>query len=185
MENNKKWNFWIDRGGTFTDIVAIDPKGHIHSKKILSNKTSSKEDAVLEGIKYFTENNKKNISSKYIDEVIMGTTVATNNLLTRKGKKTALFITRGFKDALKIGNQTRPDIFARAIKAITPLYSNVYEINERVLSDGRNIIKPSYKEIKNQMKKALKNGCKSAAIVLMHSWSHPKNEKLLEKKLIP
>ena len=56
MENNKKWNFWIDRGGTFTDIVAIDPKGHIYSKKILSNKTSSKEDAVLEGIKYFTEN---------------------------------------------------------------------------------------------------------------------------------
>ena len=179
--NNNKWNFWIDRGGTFTDIVAKDPKGNIHTKKILSNKLSSSQDAVLEGIQYFTKNSKTAISSKNINEVVMGTTVATNSLLTQKGEKTALFITKGFKDALKIGDQTRPDIFARAIKPRTPLYTNVYEINERISSNGRDIIIPDHKEIEKQMKNALKKGCKSAAIVLMHSWYHPKNEKLIEK----
>tara|TARA_B100000686_G_scaffold89006_2_gene95684 strand:+ start:13837 stop:17466 length:3630 start_codon:yes stop_codon:yes gene_type:complete len=181
IKKKEKWNFWIDRGGTFTDIVALDPKGIIYSKKILSRKNNSSEDAALKGINYFLKIDNKNINSNNIHEVRMGTTVATNTLLTHKGEKTVLFITKGFKDALKIGDQSRPDIFARAIKINKPLYSKVYEIDERISKNGKELIKPNLNNIENMMKNALNIGCKSAAIVLMHSWKYPKNEKLLEK----
>ena len=180
-KKKEKWNFWIDRGGTFTDIVALDPKGNIYSKKILSNKNNPSEDAAIEGIKYFLKKDNNNINFNNVNEIRMGTTVATNTLLTHKGEKTALFITKGFKDALKIGDQSRPDIFARSIKINKPLYSKVYEIDERISKNGKELIKPNIINIKSIMKNALNAGCNSAAIVLMHAWKHPKNEKLLEK----
>ena len=179
--NKMQWNFWIDKGGTFTDILAMDPYGNFYSKKILSNNTKDKKDASLEGIKYFLKKYEHEINYNNIKEVRMGTTVATNNLLTKKGENTALFITKGFKDALKIGNQSRPNIFARGIKNTNPIYKKVYEIDERISHNGKIIENLNKKNINNMMKNAIKSGCKSAAIVLVHAWKYPKNENILEK----
>ena len=146
---NNKWNFWIDRGGTFTDIIAKDPLGKFHKKKILSHNPIFYEDSIIEGIKYFLKAKSINeINSKLINEVRVGTTIATNALLTRAGDKTCLFITKGFKDSLQIGDQTRPDIFARKIFPKKKLYNDVYEIDERLSSTGKTLLKLNIDEAK-------------------------------------
>ena len=179
---NNKWDFWIDRGGTFTDIVAIDPNGVFHTKKILSHNPSFYKDAIIEGIRQFLKTKKnKRICSNLISEVRIGTTVATNTLLTKTGDKTCLFITKGFKDSLKIGDQSRLDIFARRIIPHKTLYDNVYEIPERLSNTGKVLVKIDIKNAKILMKKALNKGYKSIAIVLIHAWKHPKHEKILKK----
>ena len=179
---NNKWDFWIDRGGTFTDIVAIDPKGVFHIKKILSHNPSFYKDSIIEGIRQFLKTKKnKNICSNLINEVRIGTTVATNTLLTKTGDKTCLFITKGFKDSLKIGDQSRADIFARRIISNKMLYNTVYEISERLSNTGKVLVKIDINKTKILMRKALNRGYKSAAIVLIHAWKYPKHEKILKK----
>src|SRR5215469_1289382 len=111
-----KWEFWIDRGGTFTDVVARDPAGRILARKFLSDNPEAYADAALQGIREFLEIEPGAlIPAERIEAVKMGTTVATNALLERKGDRTVLLITRGFRDALRISYQARPDIFAQKI----------------------------------------------------------------------
>ena len=132
-----KWDFWIDRGGTFTDVVARDPSGQVHAKKVLSENPEAYDDAALEGIRRFLEvASDAPIPAERIATVKMGTTVATNALLERKGDPTLLVITTGLKDQLEIGYQERPDIFAKEIIKPEMLYARVAEAGERIMADG-------------------------------------------------
>ena len=133
----KKWDFWIDRGGTFTDIVGRDPQGGLHPHKLLSENPESYRDAAVQGIRdLLGVKSGELVPTHLIADVKMGTTVATNALLERKGQATALLITKGFGDGLRIGYQARPDIFAKEILLPEQLYSHVEEIDERILADG-------------------------------------------------
>ena len=131
------WDFWIDRGGTFTDVIGRDPQGRLHARKMLSENPAAYRDAAVAGIRELMGlDANEPIPAGAIGEVRMGTTVATNALLERKGEPTALIATRGFRDALEIGYQARPDIFAKHVVKPELLYSFVAEISERVLADG-------------------------------------------------
>src|SRR5689334_13871195 len=131
------WQFWIDRGGTFTDVVARRPDGALVTHKLLSENPGRYADAALEGIREILSLRKDEaIPAASIDAVKMGTTVATNALLERKGERTALFITRGFRDALRIAYQNRPRIFDRHIVLPEMLYSEVWEADERIGAHG-------------------------------------------------
>src|ERR671916_1154301 len=131
------WDFWVDRGGTFTDVVARDPEGRLHASKLLSENPGAYQDAAVEAIRrQLAVPPGAPIPPGKIGAVKMGTTVATNALLERQCEKTALLITRGFRDALRIGYQARPDIFAKHIVLPELLYSRVDEIFERVRADG-------------------------------------------------
>jgi 5-oxoprolinase (ATP-hydrolysing) len=135
--NNRKWDFWIDRGGTFTDIVARDPAGVVRVAKLLSENPGAYRDAAIAGIRTLLGvAADAPVPSDLIDTVKMGTTVATNALLEHKGDRTLLLITRGFRDALKIGYQARPEIFAKKIVKPELLYDRVAEVAERVRADG-------------------------------------------------
>src|SRR3954449_3383639 len=131
----RTWSFAIDRGGTFTDVVARSSDGQVRIEKLLSENAGQYGDAALEGIRRVLEDEGGTVS-----EVRMGTTVATNALLERKGERVALAITRGFGDALRIGYQARPDIFARHVVLPTMLYERVVEIDERVGVDGEVLV---------------------------------------------
>ena len=124
------WQFWIDRGGTFTDIVARAPDGTLTTDKLLSENPEQYEDAAVEGIYRLTETPRGEMLPPLA--VRMGTTVATNALLERKGEEVLLVITRGFGDALEIGYQARPDLFAKEIVKPAPLYTDVLEVEERL-----------------------------------------------------
>ena len=127
------WQFWIDRGGTFTDIVARRPDGALLTHKLLSENPGRYRDAALAGIRELLSLKKgARIPSDVIEAVKMGTTVATNALLERKGARTVLFITRGFRDALRIAYQNRPRLFDRHIVLPELLYTQVIEAHERV-----------------------------------------------------
>ena len=126
MENNKKWQFWIDRGGTFTDFVAQAPDGKLTTHKLLSENPERYKDAAIQGIRELLGlAEDAPILEEAIDTVKMGTTVATNALLERKGDRTVLLITKGFRDALRIGYQNRPHLFARHIVLPELLYERV------------------------------------------------------------
>jgi 5-oxoprolinase (ATP-hydrolysing) len=130
--NTGKWHFWIDRGGTFTDVLARSPDGRLLARKLLSDNPGAYEDAALEGIRLLLEvAANEPIPAEQIATVKMGTTVATNALLERKGDPTLLVITRGLKDQLEIGYQARPEIFAKKIVKPEMLYTRVVEANER------------------------------------------------------
>ncbi len=132
-----KWQFWIDRGGTFTDVVARAPDGAIETRKLLSENPGVYGDAGLAAIRQILGvAADAPMPASRIDSIKMGTTVATNALLERRGEPTLLVITRGFADQLEIGNQARPDIFAKRIVKPDMLYSRVIEADERVLADG-------------------------------------------------
>src|SRR5437867_3715619 len=123
------WQFWIDRGGTFTEVVARDPSGGLHTRKLLSQNPEHYRDAAVQGIRELLGLAPgEPIPAERIEAVKMGTTVATNALLERKGERTLLAITRGFADALRIGTQARPKIFARQILLPQMLYESVVEI---------------------------------------------------------
>src|SRR3954449_12483180 len=128
---SQSWTFAIDRGGTFTDVVARSSDGRLRVEKLLSENPGQYDDAALEAIRRVLKD-----EGGAVAEVRMGTTVATNALLERKGERVALAITRGFGDALRIGYQARPEIFARHIVLPTMLYERVVEIDERVGVDG-------------------------------------------------
>jgi len=136
-DSNGRWQFWIDRGGTFTDVVARGPDGAIVTRKVLSENPGAYSDAALEGIRQILGvSSDAPIPAGRIGAVKMGTTVATNALLERKGEPAVLVITRGLKDQLEIGTQARPDIFARRIVKPAMLYRAVVEADERVRADG-------------------------------------------------
>src|SRR5215469_12223809 len=135
--STSSWDFWIDRGGTFTDIVGRRPDGTLVAHKLLSENPGAYRDAAVQGIRDLLGLSPgEPIPEGRVGAVKMGTTVATNALLERKGERTLLVTTRGFRDALKIGYQARPKIFARHIFKPDQLYSGVIEIDERVLADG-------------------------------------------------
>jgi 5-oxoprolinase (ATP-hydrolysing) len=172
------WQFWIDRGGTFTDVIGRAPDGVLSARKLLSENPRSYRDAAVQGIReHLGLKFGEKIPAGTIGEVRMGTTVATNALLERKGDAMALVTTRGFRDALEIGYQARPKIFAKAIVKPELLYAAVAEIDERVLADGT--IEKALDEVQLRAElEALKaKGFKALAIVFMHAWRYPAHEK--------
>jgi len=172
-----KWDFWIDRGGTFTDVVASDPDGKISAAKLLSDNPGAYEDAAIEAIRRFLKvPDGERIPSEKIGAVKMGTTVATNALLERKGERTALLVTKGFRDALRIGYQARPDIFAKKIVLPDLLYERVEEIEERVRADGTVEAEPDEAEIRETLAALKEDGFEALAIVFMHAWKYPAHE---------
>lgn len=177
---NTGWKFWIDRGGTFTDIVACDPDGKLHTKKLLSENPESYADAALEGIRKFLGVAADAVlPSEKIASVKMGTTVATNALLERKGEKTALAITAGLRDALEIGYQARADIFAMHIIKPAPLYDGLVEIDERLDADGEVVAAPNLDKARAGLQALFADGYRSLAIVFLHAYRNPAHEKLI------
>ena len=177
--NRPRWQFWIDRGGTFTDIVARRPDGSIVTRKLLSEDPSRYRDAALAGIRdLLGVANDAAISADAIDSVRMGTTVATNALLERRGERTALFITRGFGDALRIAWQNRPRIFDRHIVLPEMLYGTVREVDERMDAHGAVIRIPDAAALRRDLAAVRALGYDAVAIVFMHGYRYPAHEQL-------
>lgn len=175
--NDKKWQFWIDRGGTFTDVIAYDPSGDIKSLKLLSENRDHYDDAAIEAIRRLTKTPPTQpIDHTKIHSVKMGTTVATNALLERKGERTLLLITKGFKDALKIGYQARPNLFDMNVILPEQIYEQVIEVEERVGPDGEVLIPLDISSLKEEMIKTFHAGITSVAIVTMHGYRYPEHE---------
>ncbi|WP_321397681.1 hydantoinase B/oxoprolinase family protein [Emcibacter sp.] len=175
--NEQKWQFWIDRGGTFTDVVARDPDGVTHARKLLSENPEQYEDAALHGIRLFLGLGPGDkIPSAQVKSVKMGTTVATNALLERKGDRTLLLITRGFKDALRIAYQNRPDLFALNVELPELLYERVIEVEERLGADGEVITPLNLTDLEPQLVEAQTHGIHAVAIVCMHGYRYPDHE---------
>ncbi len=174
----KRWHFWVDRGGTFTDVVARTPEGAIVTHKLLSDNPERYADAALQGIRdLLGVSNQAQIPTERIAAVKMGTTVATNALLERKGDRTALAITRGFADALRIGYQDRPDLFARRIVLPELLYEEVIEVDERVGADGEVLVPLDSTRLREQFQRVLANGIHGLAIVFLHGYRHQAHER--------
>lgn len=173
-----RWDFWIDRGGTFTDIVGRGPRGEIVARKVLSENPGAYPDAALEGIRRILGvASDAPIPAQRIASIKMGTTVATNALLERKGEKTVLVITHGLEDQLEIGYQARPDIFARNIIKPSMLYCDVIGADERVRADGT--VERALDEValEQYLRAARATGITAVAIVLMHAYAHPAHER--------
>lgn len=174
---NNKWQFWIDRGGTFTDVVAKSPQGTIITHKLLSENPEQYEDAPVQGIRDILGlKPEQPIPTDEIEVIKMGTTVATNALLERKGDRVVLVTTKGFKDALQIGYQNRPDIFALQITLPEMLYESVVEVNERYTATGEELQPVNRDEVRRDLQAVFDRGIHSCAIVLMHSYCYPHHE---------
>ena len=174
------WQFWIDRGGTFTDIVARHPDGTLSTHKLLSENPERYKDAAIAGIKsVLGVPLDQPIAPGLIEAVKMGTTVATNALLERKGDRTLLLVNKGFADALRIGNQARPRLFDLQITLPTMLYESVQEIQGRVGVDGTEIEPLDEADARATLATAKAAGINACAIVLMHAWKYPDHEKRL------
>jgi 5-oxoprolinase (ATP-hydrolysing) len=177
-----KWDFWIDRGGTFTDVIGRDPHGKVFARKLLSENPEAYRDSAVQGIRdHLGLKSGELIPPGLVGEVRMGTTVATNALLERKGDRTLLLITRGFRDALRIAYQARPDIFAKEIILPDQLYERVIEVDERVRADGFIEQTLDLSSVEAQISQAKSDGINAVAIVLMHAWKYPEHEAALEK----
>ena len=175
-----KWDFWIDRGGTFTDIVARDPKGRIGAHKLLSENPEVYRDAAIQGIRDFLSvPTSEAIPQGLINTVKMGTTVATNALLERAGDRTVLVTTEGFRDALEIGYQARPHLFERHIVKPEVLYERVVEVRERVMADGTIDTTIELDTARQGLAEAFEAGIRSVAIVFMHGYRYHEHEKLV------
>ncbi len=173
------WRFWIDRGGTFTDIVARAPDGSLQTRKLLSANPEQYADAAVEGVRRILGIATGPLPAGLVAEVRMGTTVATNALLERKGEPVVLAITRGFGDALRIGWQSRPDLFARHIVLNDQLYERAIEIDERVRADGTPDLELNESKARADLKAARAAGCRAVAIVLVHGWRFTDHERRL------
>jgi 5-oxoprolinase (ATP-hydrolysing) len=172
------WHIWIDRGGTFTDIVAIGPDGSLVTRKLLSECPEQYADAALEGIRRVLGVRQGDpFPAAAVGEIHMGTTVATNALLERKGARTLLVTTRGLRDQLRIGYQHRPRLFVREIRRAAPLYGHVVEVDERLDVDGHVLVPLDLAGAERDLRAALDAGFESCAIVFMHAWRHPAHEK--------
>ncbi len=195
---------FADRGGTFTDIVAVtDNQTTINQLtnhpqrflivplpnqqwvivyKLLSENPEQYQDAAIQGIRDILGiSSNQPIPTEEIEVVKMGTTVATNALLERKGDRVLLVITKGFKDALRIGYQNRPDIFARHIVLPSMLYEQVVEVNERYDAKGNELIPVDVEQVKQDLQAAYNTGIRSCAVVLMHSYNYPQHEQQVAK----
>ena len=174
-----RWDFWIDRGGTFTDVIGRDPEGTLHPLKLLSENPEAYRDAAIEGIRRLLGvGSEAPIPPGRIGDIKMGTTVATNALLERKGDRVLLLITKGFRDALRIAYQARPDIFAKEIILPEQLYERVVEVEERVRVDGTVETGFDPASIDEAARQAKADGIDAVAIVFMHAWKHPQHEEM-------
>jgi 5-oxoprolinase (ATP-hydrolysing) len=172
------WDFWIDRGGTFTDVVGRRPDGSLVAHKLLSENPEAYTDAAVQGIRDLLGLKAgEPIPPGRVGAVKMGTTVATNALLERKGERTLLLITKGFRDALKIGYQARPKIFARHIIKPDMLYERVAEVGERVRADGTVERAPDLVRVRADLESAKAAGIDAVAIVFMHAYRFPAHEQ--------
>jgi 5-oxoprolinase (ATP-hydrolysing) len=178
---SERWQFWVDRGGTFTDIVGYAPDGTLHTDKLLSENPSQYPDAAVEGIRRLLGLAPGElITSQRVACVKMGTTVATNALLERKGERTVLVITRGFRDALRIATQARPRLFDRHIVLPELLYERVIEAAERVSSRGETIESLDESALTTQLQTAFADGFRACAIVFLHGYRHVQHERAAE-----
>ena len=172
-----RWQFWVDRGGTFTDLVGRSPDGALHTLKLLSENPAQYADAAVEGIRRLLGLAAgEPIGPDRVECVKMGTTVATNALLERRGERTLLVITRGLRDALRIGYQARPRLFDRRIVLPEMLYERVIEAEERVGADGRVLQPFEEMHLRERLWAAYDAGIRAVAIVFMHGWRHPAHE---------
>jgi len=173
-----RWQFWIDRGGTFTDLVARKPDGDVVTHKLLSENPGQYRDAAIQGIRDMLGVAKgEALPTDKIDAVKMGTTVATNALLERRGEPTLLVITRGFRDALRIGYQSRPDLFALDVELPEMLYSQVVEVDERIGARGDIVTALDGEAARVELQKAFDAGLRAVAIVFMHGYRYPQHER--------
>ncbi|MGA5388369.1 hydantoinase B/oxoprolinase family protein [Streptomyces pseudogriseolus] len=175
------WQFWVDRGGTFTDIVARRPDGRLLTRKVLSDNPDLDRsgppgaDAAVLGVRALLDGSGDPVAP--VDVVRMGTTVATNALLERKGERTLLVVTRGFRDALRIAYQNRPHIFAHRIDLPLPLHERVIEVDERVAADGTVLRAPDLDALEGPLRQAYDDGIRAVAVVCLHSDRHPAHEQ--------
>jgi 5-oxoprolinase (ATP-hydrolysing) len=177
-KRSRAWNFWIDRGGTFTDVIGRDPLGRLHARKLLSENPEAYRDAAVQGIRDLLGLVAgAPIPRGRIGAVKMGTTIATNALLERKGEKVLLVATRGFGDALEIGYQARPKIFAKAVVKPTLLYAGVLEVDERVRADGTVECAPDLAVVREALVAAKAEGYAAVAVVFMHAYRFPAHER--------
>jgi len=171
------WQFWIDRGGTFTDIVARDPDGRLLTRKLLSENPERYRDAAVAGIREVLGlAPDAAIPPGLIESVKMGTTVATNALLERKGERVLLLVNRGFADMLRIGNQARPRLFDLDVRLPELLHERVVEIGGRIAADGEEVEPLDEAAARAALRAAFAEGIRAVAIVLMHAWAHPAHE---------
>ncbi len=175
-----KWDFWIDRGGTFTDVVGRAPDGVIRAHKLLSDDPEAYHDAAMAAIRQLIGiGPQAAIPGSAITSIRMGTTIATNALLERKGDRTLLVITEGFRDALEIGYQARPRLFDLTIVKPELLYERVLEVRERVSADGEVLVPLDLSQARAGMAAALAGGIRAVAIVLMHGYRFHDHERQL------
>src|SRR3954463_1456602 len=179
---NGQWDFWIDRGGTFTDVVGRRPDGTLSAHKLLSENPEAYRDAAVQGIRDLLGLARgEPIPAGRVGAVKMGTTVATNALLERKGERTLLLTTKGFRDALRIGYQARPKIFAKHIIKPEMLFEQVFEVGERVLADGTIERELDLEPVRAELERAKADGIKAIAIVFMHAYRYPEHEQRVAK----
>ncbi|MFH9466648.1 hydantoinase B/oxoprolinase family protein [Streptomyces clavifer] len=172
-----RWEFWIDRGGTFTDVVGRDPDGHLVTRKLLSHDPDRYRDAAVAGIRLLLGLGPHDpVPADRVAGVKMGTTVATNALLERRGEPTVLVITEGFRDALRIAYQNRPRLFDRRILLPEAVYDRVIEVPERIDARGRTVKPLDRTTVARRLGEARAAGIRSAAVVLMHGYRHPGHE---------
>jgi 5-oxoprolinase (ATP-hydrolysing) len=185
MDSSPGWQFWIDRGGTFTDIVAKRPDGSLVTHKLLSENPEHYGDAAVAGIRRLLGvEDGAPIPVERIESVKMGTTVATNALLERKGGPTALFITKGFGDALRIAYQNRPRIFDREVRLPELLYKKVVEVTERVGAHGEVVTPLDERSAQADLEAVYAEGFRSVAIVFMHGYRFPEHERRVAEMAI-
>jgi 5-oxoprolinase (ATP-hydrolysing) len=178
VTNGAGWHFWVDRGGTFTDIVALTPDGATLTHKLLSENPRRYDDAAIEGIRQLLQiTEDEALPVERIESVKMGTTVATNALLEREGEPTVLVTTRGFADALRIGYQARPDLFALDIVLPDMLYSRVIEVDERMSASGDVLTELDAEKARADLHDARDAGFDAVAIVLLHGYRHTDHEQ--------
>jgi 5-oxoprolinase (ATP-hydrolysing) len=179
-QSAKRWQFWIDRGGTFTDIVGSDPDGVLHTAKLLSDNAAQYSDAAVEGIRrMLAVGPGEPIPADRIESVKMGTTVATNALLERKGIRTALLINRGLGDVLRIGTQQRPRLFDLQIQLPEQVYEKVVEFDGRFSVEGEEIEPLNMDRVRADLESLLADGIRSVAIVSIHGYRYPRHENAL------
>lgn len=178
MTECAKWDFWIDRGGTFTDIVAREPSGDLHTHKLLSENPEQYEDAALQGIRdLLGVPSGAPIPASRVGAVKMGTTVATNALLERKGERLLFLTTQGFKDALRIGYQNRPHLFKLQIEKPTMLFEQVAEVPERMSAEGTILTPLDEAATRSALQSAFDSGLHAVAICFMHGYRYHTHEQ--------
>ncbi len=176
-DDRQRWQFWIDRGGTFTDVVGLSPEGDVFTHKLLSDNPRQYPDAAIQGIRDLLGVDPADaVPHERIESVKMGTTVATNALLERRGEPTLLVTTRGFADALRIGYQNRPRLFTLDIELSEMLYDRVVEADERVLANGDVVERLDEEALEKGLRDAYNAGLRSVAIVFMHGYRYPTHE---------